>query len=132
MPSKQPHNACLSVCWPSSRLYAFLSQFAGKALRWLARGATALVLFILVQGVTFSAPLSVAVLYPDVPDPYQGIFLEIIAGINKRIGSGVHTYVLESGFDVGHIKAWIQEHNINVIIALGRRGLNAATAATDK
>ena len=91
-----------------------------------------LFLFLCVQGVAFSAPVSVAILYPDVPEPYQRIFMEIVSGINQRLSAGVHDYVLDNDFDVKDIEAWLNKQKVSVIIALGRRGLNAATAATEK
>lgn len=132
MPNKRTHNVSASVHWSFFRPSTLLSLIAAWRPRGLARWLIGLILFISLQGVTYSASGPTAVLYPDVPDPYQGIFLEIISGIKEHISTGARTYVLDNDFDVHHVKSWLHDQDIRVIIALGRRGLNAATAATDK
>lgn len=127
MPIKSPDNVDSAACRSSVPVSLIVEGPARRLARWV----TGLLLFFLMPGVTVSAPDSVAVLYPDVPDPYQAIFREIISGIKARMPTGVHNYVLDNGFDVKHIRTWLTERDVNVIIALGRRGLNAATAATD-
>lgn len=72
------------------------------------------------------------VLYPDVPEPYQNIFLNVISGLEGEPHARVAQYVVEKDIDLQGIKAWLREQKVDVIIALGRRGLNAATQATDK
>ena len=93
---------------------------------------TAFFIFFLFQKVALSAPLVMGVLYPDVPEPYQDIFLNVISGLEGETRSRVVQYVVEKDFDVHAIQDWVKEQKIDVLVALGRRGLNAATQATDK
>lgn len=86
----------------------------------------------LVSGIAIAAPGSIGILYPDVPEPYQNIFLDVMAGIDNTAIGTVQNYRLDSNYDTKAVRAWLKEKGIDVIIALGRRGLNAATAATDK
>ncbi len=72
------------------------------------------------------------VLYPDVPEPYQNIFLNVISGLEGETQDKVVQYIVEKDINVQGIQAWLKDQKVDVIIALGRRGLNAAAQATDK
>jgi putative ABC transport system substrate-binding protein len=86
----------------------------------------------LYQNVAGATPVNMGVLYPDVPEPYQNVFLNVIAGIEGQTHTHVQQYVLENDVDIPKVQGWLNEKKIGYIIALGRRGLNAAIQATDK
>lgn len=69
---------------------------------------------------------TVAVLYPDVRDPYLSVFLAIMQGIESRVSGAVRRYALADGFDPDQMHNWLRRHKADAIIALGQRGLQAA------
>ncbi len=87
----------------------------------------ALIAFNLTYSVlAAAAPPSVAVIYPEVREPYRGVFLEIIRGIETGLDQSVKHYVLE-GADSTSTELLERVHNdhIDVVISLGRAGLSA-------
>ena len=70
---------------------------------------------------------SVAVLYPEVRDPYRGVFLEIVRGIETELKRPVSQYLLKSGEDASPamIERMKADH-IDVVVSLGQAGLSAA------
>jgi len=75
---------------------------------------------------------SIAVLYPEVRDPYRAVFLEIIRGMEKELGQSVTPYVLEN--EASRLTTIIEKmktDNIDVVVSLGRAGLEAAKALSE-
>lgn len=64
-----------------------------------------------------------AILYPDIREPFRGVFLNIIQGINDRLGKDaiMRTYV-DDGRDTEDLRAWIADNDVRTVIALGSRG----------
>lgn len=131
MPVNQSHNV-----EPRARSFrhqnAPASASPNRHRRRLRQVVAVLLISFSFHGVIFAAPVSVAVLYPNVPAPYEDIFLEIVRGIKQQLPDDTHEYVLDNKFDIRDLRAWLTQQKTDVIIALGRRGFNAATAATDK
>ncbi|MFZ5524165.1 MAG: ABC transporter substrate binding protein [Pseudomonadota bacterium] len=69
----------------------------------------------------------IAVVYPDIGEPYRGIFEKIIEGIEAKAGDRVTKQPLNSGTDIGALKASLLRENTKVVIALGRQGMKTAT-----
>lgn len=70
---------------------------------------------------------SIAVLYPDLGEPYRGIFAKIIEGIEAQIGKRVASYAVGSPATDLDILASLKRQDVKVVIALGRQGLKAAS-----
>jgi putative ABC transport system substrate-binding protein len=70
---------------------------------------------------------AVAVLYPELGEPYRGIFNAIIDGIALETGP-VRRYPVAAGTDVPALQATLRRHGVRVVVALGRQGLRAAQA----
>lgn len=72
-------------------------------------------------------PVTVAVVYPEVREPYLGVFMEIIRGIEAEIGRPVTLYPLrdEPGL-ADAITARIKAAGNDVAISLGHAGLTVA------
>lgn len=68
---------------------------------------------------------SVAVVYPNVREPYRDVFLEIIRGIETTLGQSVIHYVLDSDDDASALLGRVQNDHVDVVISLGRAGLAA-------
>ena len=69
----------------------------------------------------------IAVLYPDIGEPYRSVFTKIIEGIEDRAKSRVAAYAVGSSFNAEEISAELRKQDIRVVIALGRHGLKAAS-----
>lgn len=70
----------------------------------------------------------IAVVYPDIGEPYRGIFEKIIEGIEDKVGTRVAKNPVRSDTDISALKSSLLRQNTKVVIALGRQGMNAATA----
>lgn len=70
----------------------------------------------------------IAVIYPDIGEPYRGIFLKIIEGIEERTRSRVASFPVGSNFDMPALTDELRRQDIRVVIALGRNGLKAAAS----
>lgn len=91
-----------------------------------------LLLGIPANGAIADLPGAVAVLYPDLGEPYRGVFLKIVEGIESRsrgrvvaIPVGARPTLQELGDD-------LRRQDVRVVIALGRQGLNMATGLDQK
>lgn len=70
---------------------------------------------------------NIAVLYPDLGDPYRGIFAKIVEGIEAQIGARVASYAVGGALSAQDILANLKRQDIKVVIALGRQGMKAAS-----
>jgi putative ABC transport system substrate-binding protein len=68
----------------------------------------------------------IAVIYPDIGEPYRGIFKQIIEGIEQKAGNRIIKQPVNSESDIGSLKANFNVEKIKVVIALGRQGMNTA------
>jgi putative ABC transport system substrate-binding protein len=71
---------------------------------------------------------AVAVLYPDIGEPYRSIFAEILDGIQGMASSPVASYAIGPASDVTDLNGQLKRNGTKVVIALGRQGLKAAAA----
>ncbi|MBI5435566.1 MAG: hypothetical protein HY937_00365 [Nitrosomonadales bacterium] len=69
----------------------------------------------------------IAVIYPDIGEPYRGIFEKIIDGIEDKVGTRVANNPVRADTDIGGLKAGLLRQNTKVVIALGRQGMKTAT-----
>src|SRR5918999_3279663 len=81
-----------------------------------------------VPGTAGAKPSSViAVLYPEVREPYRNVFLTILRGIEEALQGGtVKSFVLTEGGNLSELTVWLEKERIEAVIALGKTGLIAA------
>ncbi len=80
----------------------------------------------LAYPVFAGAAPSVAVIYPDVREPYKDVFMEIIRGIEAGLGQSVKHYVLDGDDDrSAALLERVHDDHVDVVISLGRAGLSA-------
>lgn len=95
-----------------------------------ARLRAAALVLVLAWGLGFPlagfAESEVAVLYPDVREPYRSVFLEIVNGVEEGLGASVAQYAVPDRLDPQGLSAWISSTSPKVVIALGTRALYAA------
>lgn len=98
--------------------------------RWLVKLSG--VLPILLVALTVISPASaaeehpIAVIYPDIGEPYRQIFTEIISGIEDKLGAPVASYAVNADTNISVLKTSLNLENTKVVIALGRQGMQAA------
>jgi putative ABC transport system substrate-binding protein len=74
---------------------------------------------------------SIAVVYPNVEEPFRSAFLAMIQGIEDRIKFKVRAYAVDPKVDTSELNNTLKRSGTKVVIALGRQGLNA-TAGFDR
>lgn len=70
---------------------------------------------------------SIAVLYPNVEEPFRSAFIGMVQGIEERTKLRVRSYPLDPKVDAAELNTTLRHNGTKVVIALGRQGLNAAT-----
>lgn len=74
----------------------------------------------------------VAVIYPEVREPYLGIFQEIIRGIEAELKQPAKPYVIQEGEDTpAAMAARLKAEQIDVAICLGQAGFMAAKTLSE-
>jgi putative ABC transport system substrate-binding protein len=74
-----------------------------------------------------NTPGPIAVVYPDIGEPYRGIFAKIIEGIEDVAKSAVRSYPIGTNVDPSELNAQLKRNGAKVVVALGRQGLKAST-----
>lgn len=69
---------------------------------------------------------TIAVIYPEVREPYRSVFRAIIEGVEEGLGHPAKHFSLKQDFDATKLKGWLEEEHVNAVVVLGRRGLRAA------
>lgn len=72
-------------------------------------------------------PGPIAVLYPDIGEPYRSVFAKIIEGIEDKTRNKVASYAVGGNFNAQELSGELKRQDIQVVIALGRNGLKAAS-----
>ena len=78
----------------------------------------------------FDAPAAgaVAVVYPDIGEPYRSVFAKIIEGIEDGARQTVRTYPIGANQDPAELNGLLKKNATKVVIALGRQGLKATSS----
>jgi putative ABC transport system substrate-binding protein len=71
---------------------------------------------------------AMAVIYPDIGEPYRSVFAKIIEGIEDNAKSAVRSYPIGPNQDPVELNALLKRNGTRVVIALGRQGLKATSA----
>lgn len=71
---------------------------------------------------------SIAVLYPNVSEPFRSAFISMIQGIEERTRLRVRTYAVDPKIDVADLNTQLKRSGTKVVIALGRQGLSVASS----
>jgi len=80
----------------------------------------------LVSHAAYAAQSStIAVIYPELVEPYRGVISSIIDGIQEQAKEPVKLFPLGNGHDISQLAESISRDHTAVIIALGKTGLGA-------
>lgn len=101
------------------------SRQGGHRLATLLLGAA----FFLATALAWGAgETPLAVVYPDIGEPYRAVFDKIIEGIEDKARPRVASYPVSSSTDIGELKSTLRRQDAKVVIALGRQGMKVAMA----
>jgi putative ABC transport system substrate-binding protein len=70
----------------------------------------------------------IAVLYPDIGEPYRSVFHRIIEGIEDKTRTRVTSLAVGAQQSAQDLAAELRRNRVQVVIALGRNGLKAASS----
>ena len=70
---------------------------------------------------------AIAVLYPNVSEPFRSAFISMIQGIEERTRLRVRSYAVDSKSDPSELNTQLKRSGTRVVIALGRQGLSVAS-----
>ncbi|MDO8934055.1 MAG: ABC transporter substrate binding protein [Rhodocyclaceae bacterium] len=101
---------------------------AGAAWRRVAAGWRMLLCCVIGLTVVAAAAAlqpgrGIAVIYPDIGEPYRSVFAKIIEGIEEQARSRVPSFAVGANPNTQDIAAELRRQDIRVVIALGRNGL---------
>ena len=71
-------------------------------------------------------PEQIAVLFPDIGEPYRKVFGEIVGGVEQQAQGKVRAIAVGPGQDAGELQAALRRAGTRTVIALGRQGLKTA------
>lgn len=69
----------------------------------------------------------IAVVYPDIGEPYRSVFSQIIEGIEGKTKMRVASFPVGANQSPQDIAAELRLQNVQIVIALGRNGLKAVS-----
>lgn len=70
----------------------------------------------------------IAVIYPNIEEPFRTVFAQIVEGIESKAKLPVRSYPVAPNADPGELNALMRRHGVRAVIALGRQGLRFASA----
>ena len=70
----------------------------------------------------------IAVIYPDVGEPYRSVFAQIVGGIEEKARGRVYSFLVGTTPNAPELRDAMRRQNAGVVIALGRQGIMAAAA----
>ncbi len=76
--------------------------------------------------VSAAQPPVIVVLYPELEEPYSGVFSSIIEGIQEQSKVSVRLLAIGDGADIPQLDESVNLEGVSAIIALGRTGLVTA------
>lgn len=83
---------------------------------------------LVIAAIALPQGRGIAVIYPDIGEPYRSVFTKIIEGIEDQAKSKVPSYAVGSGASAQEIVGELRRQETRVVIALGRNGLKVASA----
>lgn len=96
------------------------------SLRALAVGLMLLAL-PLARAVADDSAKGIAVLYPDIGEPFRSVFSTIINGIEDQAKGRVSSIPVSASPNLQDISAELRKRDVRTVIALGRNGLKVAS-----
>lgn len=70
----------------------------------------------------------IAVIYPDIGEPYRSVFTQIIDGIEDKAKGPVANFAVGPKVNIGELNDSLLRQETKVVIALGRQGMKVASS----
>ncbi|MFA6016057.1 MAG: ABC transporter substrate binding protein [Gallionellaceae bacterium] len=70
---------------------------------------------------------TIAVIYPDIGEPYRSVFAQIIDGIESKAKGKIANYAIGPNSDITEINNALRRQDAKVVIALGQQGMKASS-----
>jgi putative ABC transport system substrate-binding protein len=80
----------------------------------------------LVVAAPDDAMRAIAVIYPDIGEPYRSVFSTIIDGIEDQTKGRVASYPVGANVNTQELSSDLKRRDVRAVIALGRNGLKVA------
>ncbi|MBC3875434.1 ABC transporter substrate binding protein [Undibacterium flavidum] len=71
---------------------------------------------------------NLAVLYPEIGEPFRAVFAKILEGIDDKLQTRTYKLAVPSDTDLSAMVADLRRSDLKVVIALGRAGMRLASA----
>lgn len=71
---------------------------------------------------------SLAVVYPELGEPFRQVFASILGGIEDKLGGPVASFAMASNANPAQVAEDIRRRDLQVLIGLGRGGMRIASA----
>lgn len=97
------------------------------ALRLVALGVAASLLPLLAVSAPDDAARSIAVIYPEIGEPFRSVFTTIIEGVEDRARGRVASYAISPNTNPQELAAELRRRDVKAVVALGRNGLKVAS-----
>lgn len=73
----------------------------------------------------------IAIIYPEIGEPYRSVFTQIIEGIEEKAKGRVSNYPVKPDVNISELRDSLKRQETRVVIALGRQGMKVASALND-
>jgi putative tryptophan/tyrosine transport system substrate-binding protein len=108
-----------------------MSNFSQPSRREWLLGLTLGVALSRLQDVQAAESLpdaaALAVIYPDIAEPFRSVFSQIVEGVSAQAHVAVHAFAVGAQVDIASLNAQLRRLNVKGVIALGRQGLKTAS-----
>lgn len=118
--------------------FAGVLNLMGPSRKTLGRSRRRLLPFLvallglLAYGEAYAQTPLIAVVYPDVREPFQSVFLEIVRGMEEELGQAAPHYRLSDQQDsTDTLIAQLKKDGVDAVVTLGRAGYAAATSISE-
>lgn len=104
-------------------------QFSRSGIFSLRRVVLSLAMLLVIYAAAALQPArGIAVIYPDIGEPYRSVFTKIIEGIEETVHARVPAFAVGAAANSQELMGELRRQEVRVVIALGRNGLKVASA----
>ncbi len=104
----------------------YVIPIAINMLRLMSQSVVKKIVFVCAMLLMINQSMAgdLAVLYPEIREPYRQVFLSIAKGVSDKYVGSTTLLSIKKGESKEAINRWLEKRNIDAVITLGRRGLN--------
>lgn len=87
-----------------------------------------LLCWLLLARLASAEPTAIAVIYPNLPEPYHSVFADIVRGIQSGTRLEVKEYLLSNDGEAGALPSFLAKGHYSALVVLGQRTLDTVQA----